>query len=503
MGLKVDSSFLKYLSMGALATQRVMQAMRDEGLRPIELERYSSTNKIWSTKVKRLRLPDLLCVHTGARVEVRAKSDLCIKMSDAPSNVDRRWHSGLRPCDLVAFVHCHDANGKIAASGIPQYFTVEDLASSEGSTRLGQPKSADEGSERDREWPSVVASNAGTVLEVTDERIRTQLDSGRKQSYQLKGKTPYVAAGARFLANSQFLAGVPARMAALAPTSRTPWDPRPLAQGNALDQYVCAKALGAIGARQDVPLLEKLERSAEHRTALEAAGSLAKLGLQSALDLLRAEIASPRLPFLRMEAVFLLTELVDSPLRADAESTLAQIAIDATLDGDEVRQAAIWGLGMAGMRRFDLLLPLLAAENIDERVHAMIGLGAELPIDALKHLVKILADPHASAALKASASYVLSMVTADSHVPLLVELATTGEPECRAWGVATLGSLATELEADELPSDLAAQVQPLRLLSPSRNWTRAESGQQLAAFLSKQSIFCNVATPPAPHSTSS
>ena len=32
-----------------------------------KLERYSRSNKIWSTKVKRLRLPDLLCVRTGLR----------------------------------------------------------------------------------------------------------------------------------------------------------------------------------------------------------------------------------------------------------------------------------------------------------------------------------------------------------------------------------------------------------------------------------------------------
>src|SRR6185503_13665462 len=104
MGFKVETSFLRFLTMGALAAQRVIQAMTAEGLRPIELERYSRSNKIWSTKVKRLRLPDLLCVRTGLRVEVRAKSKLAIKMSDAPTNEERRWNSGLAARDLIAFV---------------------------------------------------------------------------------------------------------------------------------------------------------------------------------------------------------------------------------------------------------------------------------------------------------------------------------------------------------------------------------------------------------------
>src|SRR6185503_1964997 len=107
MGFKVETSFLRFLTMGALAAQRVIQAMTAEGLRPIELERYSSSNKIWQTKVKRLRLPDLLCVRTGLRVEVRAKSKLEIKMSDTPTNPGRVWDAGLRDEDIVALVPCN------------------------------------------------------------------------------------------------------------------------------------------------------------------------------------------------------------------------------------------------------------------------------------------------------------------------------------------------------------------------------------------------------------
>ena len=79
MGFKVDSSFLRFLTMGARGVHRVSDELRSFGFEPIELERYCGSNKIWATKVKRLRLPDLLCVKTGLRLEVRAKSDLKIR----------------------------------------------------------------------------------------------------------------------------------------------------------------------------------------------------------------------------------------------------------------------------------------------------------------------------------------------------------------------------------------------------------------------------------------
>jgi hypothetical protein len=89
VGFKTDTSFLRFLSMGALGTKGFMDYLRNLGYRPIELERYCASNKIWTTKVKRLRLPDVICALTGIRIEVRAKSDLKIRMSDAPANPDR------------------------------------------------------------------------------------------------------------------------------------------------------------------------------------------------------------------------------------------------------------------------------------------------------------------------------------------------------------------------------------------------------------------------------
>jgi hypothetical protein len=152
MSFKVDSSFLKFVTMGALGARRVSELMTRAGLSPVELERYSRSNKIWSTKVKRLRLPDLLCARTGLRIEVRAKSDLTIKMSDAPTNPERRWNTGLAARDMIAFVLIREAeDGTLQAADNAELFWVEDLQATEEHSRLGPPKSASEGAERDRE----------------------------------------------------------------------------------------------------------------------------------------------------------------------------------------------------------------------------------------------------------------------------------------------------------------------------------------------------------------
>ena len=172
MGFKADSSFLRFLSMGAVGVHRTMERLRDRGFEPIELERYCGSNKIWTTKVKRLRLPDLLCAKTGMRAEVRAKTDLKIRMSDAPANPDRVWDSGLRDDDIVALIACFDTDGGPEPADDAVYFTVGALRASEDRSRLGQPKSASEGAERDRTWPATVPTRDGTVLSLASGFVR-------------------------------------------------------------------------------------------------------------------------------------------------------------------------------------------------------------------------------------------------------------------------------------------------------------------------------------------
>ena len=206
--------------MGAVGVHRTMDRFRDRGFEPIELERYCGSNKIWTTKVKRLRLPDLLCVKTGMRAEVHAKTDLKIRMSDAPANPDRVWDAVLRDDDIVAVITCFDRDDGPEPADDGVYFTVGALRASVDRSKLGPPKSASEGAERDRTWAATVPSRDGTVLEVTEQRLIVEMNAdaerpARRQTYTLHGKSVYVSPGDIFRAQTTILAGEPPELADL------------------------------------------------------------------------------------------------------------------------------------------------------------------------------------------------------------------------------------------------------------------------------------------------
>jgi hypothetical protein len=493
VGLKVDSSFLKFVTMGALGARRVCELMAQAGLQPIELERYSRSNKIWSTKVKRLRLPDLLCVRTGLRVEVRAKSKLTIKMSDAPTNPDRRWNTGLAARNMIAFVLIREAeDGTLHAAENAELFWVENLQATEADSKLGPPKSASEGAERDREWPSIVATANGVVQAIDDTRISTRLNGGRNQTYQLRGKTAYFVPGQAFLGESQFLAGLPAAKAAFPNPQQASWNPRDMLRSESpIDRYVAVKALGVVGGASDFPAISNIaERDPEGRVALEAAASLARLGSDRGLELLRAAIGNPQIPFLRMEAILALSELQGTPLATRCADLLTEYAQAEVLVGDEVRQAAIWGLGKDGLRAYARLLAFLDAQAQEELVHAVCAFGADAGDAIADELVAVLTNQASSERKRASASFVLARtIPARLSAPRLVALRTHATVGTRDWALATLGQMSPAGIRDFVADPaLAAQLRPLQLTSPETNWTRSEQITEMLAFVRKQTV---------------
>lgn len=151
--------------MGAVSSRTVIDELNRAGHYVIELERYSTSNKIWATKIKRLRLPDLICLRCGKRIESRAKTKLEVKMSDNENNPDRRWDAGLRNEDVIAFIRCKkDGNGWVPSDNI-NLFETGSLRQAVGKSKLGEPKSAYEGAERDRQWSTVVPKKDGKVLD--------------------------------------------------------------------------------------------------------------------------------------------------------------------------------------------------------------------------------------------------------------------------------------------------------------------------------------------------
>jgi hypothetical protein len=484
MSFKVDSSFLKYLTMGAAATQRVMNLMRDAGLHPVELERYASTNKIWATKVKRLRLPDLLCLRTGVRVEVRGKSKLELRMSDAPTNKDRRWHSGLQSQDLIAFVKCESTlDGQVTPASTAEFFSVSSLRRSYSHAKHGNRKSSSEGAEQDVSWPTTVATCDGEVQSVSESQIKVHLTSGRKQVYQLGTKTAYVTVGDEFQGGTQFLAGAPRDKASLPSPHGARWNPR-IQLRSAIDRYVCAKALGHLGSTRDFRLLSQLENDRDHRVALEATASLAKLGQRSALERLMTTIQSPAVPYLRMEGVFILAE-IQGTLATEAAKLLEAVATNPEYP-DEVSQAAIWYLGHKGHQRYLRLERFLDAPTENQRLHAIAAFGLDLPSNVCKSLVGIISDENRSDTAKSAAAEVLARQrTPEKAIHHLLSMASHEAARPRLLSV--LGSINADTVSSAIKDKtILDAILPVQFASKSRNWTRAPAAAESLAFLSKQ-----------------
>jgi hypothetical protein len=493
MGFKTDTSFLRFLSMGARAVHRAMGILAEQGFRPIELERYCGSNKIWATKVKRLRLPDVLCVNTGLRVEVRAKTDLKIRMSDAPQNPARIWDAGNRDDDVVAFVACFDTVDGPEPAQNAVFFNISSLRNAVAESKLGPPKSASEGAERDRTWPAIIPSRDGRVLEVTPEKIIVEFNDGggpaRRQTYTLRGKTPYVAPGETFTAETTILAGAPTSLADLRlPLQQTYTPLNDLASLEAVDRYAAVKALRF---REDpraqiVPALEDLlRREAEQRVALEAAGTAAALDSELGRERISQLIwHNDDRPDLRMEAIFILTELGPNPFTREQ---LHRIARDPVFEGQEARQAAVWGLGKAGLKSYEDLLAFIDHADENTALHAIAGFGADTSqavIDRLVHDL-VASDPRRAPA----ASEALRIIGTEAVLRTVIT-AAQAQQIVPGWILATLGRLPSEQVRQQLhDSPLLERVAPMLLIASGANWLSSDIATADIAFLLKQNLY--------------
>ncbi|MFE3839327.1 HEAT repeat domain-containing protein [Pseudogemmobacter sonorensis] len=490
MGFKVDTSFLKFLTMGALGARKVIGELSGMGYAPIELERYCTSNKIWATKVKRLRLPDLLCVRTGTRFEVRAKSDLKIRMSDAPNNPDRTWDAGLRDHDIIALIACTDNNGMPVPADGAVYFTVDTLRASVGTSKLGPAKSASEGAERDRTWPAIVPSRPGEVLLVNGGKLVVSMEGDgnppRRQTYTLSGKVPYVTPGERFEAGSDMLAGTPAQLADLQGPLANAYNPLPgLASANDVDRFSAAKAIlhrpdlhaAALPALEDL-----LDHEGELRVALEAAGTATALGSAKGQDFVAATLHSDDNKQLSMEAIFILTEVKGQ----FARDRLNAVAGSAEFQGDERRQAAIWGLGKAGLKAYADLVPFVADPEENMAYHAISGFGGDTPDVVIDALITMLVGGHEVAAPAASEA-LLVIGSENALARLLVAAKTVNDG--RDWILATIGRFPPQMVRAMLAGlPLLDQLAPMLLVAEGANWMSRGEAQNDLRFLLKQSL---------------
>lgn len=319
---KSDVSFLEKISMGAIGTHLVFQDLKKQGHNPLELERGSMSFKIWKKiKIKRIRVPDILCVACGRRVESRAKTAFEISMSHSLSDPERSWDYGLEDNDFVALVICKRVGNRPIdwqANELVQYIPVHELRSAQRNNfvLLVKPKGAEEGFETRISWPAAIAKSVGVIESVTDNHIqyRRQTDnriitlSLSKQGLKLK---PFVRESDT-IAENQVLAAVVSVIKQFSCSGGIAQDYyiARLSSPSLSERYAASKALSTFPSK-DVSriLIGKVNQSDEHiYVRLEAASSLAHHSEEQGWSFIKQCLADDYLQN-RLEAVIALGEI--------------------------------------------------------------------------------------------------------------------------------------------------------------------------------------------------
>lgn len=383
---KTDESFLEKIVIGATGTRRTFQDLVDHGHDPMELERGSMSFKIWKAiKVKRVRVPDILCVRCGRRVESRAKTKMEISMSHSTSNPERGWDFGLEDSDMVALAQCEKTSpGPLdwVASPLVQYITVRSLREAwrANVVKMERPKGAQEGFEIRATWPSAVAKAAGTIEEVNSRTIRyLKASDNRSASIRLQrggvALRPLVTRGA-VVQRNQIIASV-VSVSGLFPCEGGATEESHISWLNSTslsDRYAGVKALSRFaGADSAEALLERVRDTREHiYVRVDAAAGLMRRGNQAGKDFLAATLQDEYLEN-RLEAAIVLGEV--------ATPEAAQLLI--TTLGDqaqhpEIRAGAAWSLGELGAR-----------EALPSLVQSFSALDIPVKIEAARALAKL------------------------------------------------------------------------------------------------------------------
>ena len=440
---KTDESFLEKLAIGAIGARAVFNDLCRQGHKPIELERGSMDYKIWKNiKIKRLRVPDLLCLNCGTRVEARAKTQLEISMSHSLSDPERGWDKGLNDRDVVALAIC-SRTGKgpteWKANPMIQFVSTASLrkAFAENQVVTEKPKGAGEGFELRVTWPSAVASSNGVISGVTANRLQFRREpDNRTISLALTKKNivlqTLVTAGQRIQAGQIIASVVPV-------TSAFPCSSAAghsgfldgLTSPAVADRYAAAKALSHLhDSAASAGLKQRMADDREHiYVRLEAAAGLARagenIGMRFIQQILQGQPLEPRL-----EAVIILGEIPTD----ESREVLTAVLLNRD-QHPEIRAGAAWALG-----------ELQQSSSADALVQVFLELAQPIRIEAARALRKIAATTDLSLVAKlptakddqqAGIAWAVSRsgrVKVEDLLPLLVD------DDARRWVAYILGT---------------------------------------------------------------
>lgn len=418
---KNDVSFLEKISIGATGTKKVFENLKSLGHNPIELERGSMSFKIWKgIKIKRVRVPDILCVKCGKRVESRAKTNLAISMSHSLSEQERGWDYGLSDTDVIAFVKCSKTGeGPIdwKASDLVQYVSVKELrrAFKDNKVVMEKPKGAEEGFETRVTWPSAIASADGKIIEINGDRIKFKRKSDgwtccmalKKREIKL---TPLAKEKDEIKQEQVVASVVPiVKIFNCDEVKDVKYYSKMLKSSSLSDRYAAAKALFNFPSDESMGILiEKMNDAKDHiYIRLEAASSILKLGSKESIPFFKQTLNDPYLEN-RLEAVIILGEIKNK----HSGSLLIDTLLDKKQDA-EIRAGAAWALGeINGKEAIEALITAFDETDLDiksESARALYKLSKLFNKDIISYFPKGSEDKRAGISWALSKSGEFSM----------------------------------------------------------------------------------------------
>lgn len=449
---KSDDSFLEKLAIGATGTCAVFSDLKRQGHRPIELERGSLGFKIWkSIKIKRLRVPDILCLACGTRIEARAKTILEISMSHSVSDPERGWDYGLLDGDMVAISFCQrtgDGPTEWKASPLIQYVSALELRKAFNENRVSteKPKGAQEGFELRVRWPSAVSSCDATILEISPRlKLRRTADQ-RTISLGISRTTisldPLVRPGEQVRAGQVIASVVPVSSRFPCNACASPATFLALLHSTSVaDRYAAAKALSHFeDAATTAALHQRMNDEREHiYVRTESAAGLSRRDDAAGMQFVERALAGEYLEH-RLEAIIILGEI-----RTEAsQQILVRILLDKTQHA-EIRAGAAWALG-------ELQQPTSA----EALIQSFLELTEPIRIEAARALRKIAANSSADilsklAGVEEDQRAGISWAVSRCGTPAVSELLSIMIDEnARRWVAYIIGSQKQEAYMDQI-----------------------------------------------------
>lgn len=433
---KTDESFLEKISIGAIGTKKVFEDLDVHGHTPIELERGSMSFKIWKEiKIKRVRVPDILCIKCGKRVESRAKTKLEITMSHSYATQERGWDFGLNDDDFIALVKCTKIGERPIdwiASDLVQYATVESMRDSFNKNKVIEikPKGVEEGYEARVTWPSSTATKEGVVSYLDENKLQyKRAEDNRTITLRLTKNgvkiTPLVSVGEKVKEGQMVAAIVPiSDNFKCDKTASRKYYINMLNSSSLSDRYAAAKALcyfKAVESKKE--LYGKMGDEKEHiYIRLEAASSLLKMGEKESISFFEEILNDPYLEN-RLECVIILGEIN----RSDSCKLLIKTLLDPE-QHPEIRAGAAWSLGeLKNKKGLDALVKVFNEVEMGIRVEAaraLVKLNEKFVKDTIKFIPKSNEDTRAGIAWSLSKS---GNFTIDDLLKVM------GDDEARKW----------------------------------------------------------------------